>query len=89
MFLSRPWLFAKEPVYGFLISLVLGCIFFDIPNDRRAAINARFGFIISILAIFLLPNLFIHAERGIISESKKKVFSFEAKVLFAVLKVFF
>uniref|UniRef100_A0A0R3RI05 ABC2_membrane domain-containing protein n=1 Tax=Elaeophora elaphi TaxID=1147741 RepID=A0A0R3RI05_9BILA len=63
MFLNRPWMYVKEPIYAFLTSLFLGFIFFEIPNDRYAAINARFGFIISILAIFILPNLFIHIER--------------------------
>ncbi|CAG9532050.1 unnamed protein product [Cercopithifilaria johnstoni] len=63
IFLSRPWMYAKEAIYAFLISLFVGFLFFEIPNDRYAAINARFGFIISILAIFLLPILFIHIER--------------------------
>ncbi|KAL3994383.1 ABC-2 type transporter family protein [Acanthocheilonema viteae] len=63
IFLNRPWMYAKEPIYAFLVSLFVGFLFFEIPNDRYAAINARFGFIICILAIFLLPNLFIHIER--------------------------
>ncbi|VDM10923.1 unnamed protein product [Wuchereria bancrofti] len=63
MFLSRSWMYSKELIYAFLISLFVGFIFFEIPNDRYASINARFGFIISMLAIFLLPNLFIHIER--------------------------
>lgn len=64
MFLNRPWMYAKEPIYAFLISLFVGFIFVEIPNDQRASINTRFGFIISILAIFMLPNHFIHIERG-------------------------
>ncbi|KAK6103089.1 ABC-2 type transporter family protein [Brugia pahangi] len=63
IFLNRSWIYFKEPIYAFLISLFVGFIFFQIPNDRYASINARFGFIISMLAICLLPNLFIHIER--------------------------
>uniref|UniRef100_A0A5S6PJ19 ABC transporter domain-containing protein n=1 Tax=Brugia malayi TaxID=6279 RepID=A0A5S6PJ19_BRUMA len=63
IFLNRSWIYFKEPIYAFLISLFVGFIFFQIPTDRYASINARFGFIISMLAICLLPNLFIHIER--------------------------
>uniref|UniRef100_A0A915Q5D4 ABC transporter domain-containing protein n=1 Tax=Setaria digitata TaxID=48799 RepID=A0A915Q5D4_9BILA len=63
MFLSRPWFYARELFYAFLISLFVGCIFYDIPDDRHAAITTRFGFIISILGVFLLPNLFIQIEK--------------------------
>lgn len=54
----------KEPFYALLTSLSLGAIFFDIPADRRAGIDDRFGFIFAILTLFLLPNLFINIERS-------------------------
>nr|CRZ23291.1 BMA-ABCX-1 [Brugia malayi] len=92
IFLNRSWIYFKEPIYAFLISLFVGFIFFQIPTDRYASINARFGFIISMLAICLLPNLFIHIERVfderlyLLDDVRNKLYD---PTFYIMIKVFF
>ncbi|VDM36515.1 unnamed protein product [Toxocara canis] len=50
-------------LFALVTSIIMGTIFFEIPADRRASINDRFGFIFSILTIFLLPNLLINIDK--------------------------
>uniref|UniRef100_F1KW38 ATP-binding cassette sub-family G member 8 n=3 Tax=Ascaris suum TaxID=6253 RepID=F1KW38_ASCSU len=62
IFINGPWNYLREVILTLFISILLGTIFFEIPADRRASINDRFGFIFSILTIVLLPNILINID---------------------------
>uniref|UniRef100_A0A914WWK6 ABC-2 type transporter transmembrane domain-containing protein n=1 Tax=Plectus sambesii TaxID=2011161 RepID=A0A914WWK6_9BILA len=92
LFFNHPWEYAREVFYALMLSILLGIIYFELSNDRRAGINDRFGLFYALLVIFLVPNLLVNIERVcserlfVYPETKIRLYS---KLSFLFVKVIF